>query len=108
MQAAEKWLEADGMLLYIVKVGQPLCFNDLHHGQSQGRVGSRPDGDMLIARPSGPRTIRVNDNQPRPPTLSLADEGPDMEARVEWVRGPEDDEFTLHQALRSKAKNTSE
>ena len=103
-QAAEKWLGADGMPLYIVKVGQPLFFNDLHHGQGQGRVGSRPDGNMIITRPGGPRTIRVNGNQPRPAPLGLTDEWPDVKARVEWISGPEDNEFTFNQALWSKAK----
>ncbi|CAB4921447.1 unannotated protein [freshwater metagenome] len=91
---------ADGELLDVVVVGQPLGDDHVRHRQGQRAVGARAQRDVLVGGGGRAGPHRVDHDDLGAARAGLGDVGPQVQVRALHVAGPDQDEPGVHQALR--------
>ena len=93
-------LVADRVFRDIVVVDQVLGDDDVDHAERQGRIGARPDRQVPVGLPRGPRRHGIDHHDLGAPALGFGDEGPVVQVVADRVDRPQDDIARVDEALR--------
>ena len=88
-------LKTDRVLLNVVGVVQPLADDHVHHGQGQGAICARPNGDPLVSGLGRARACRIDDDDACAGLARFLDEGPQMQIAGQRVAAPDQDQLGL-------------
>ena len=92
------------MRVYIFMVDEILADQHVDHAESERGIGARAQRDMLMALFRRERLVGIDRDQLCAATLRFLRARPEMQARRDRIRSPDQDQFALFVKLRMHAE----
>ena len=102
-RALPQGLVTNSVALDVIMIEHIFHDQDMHQTQRQGRVGTRQQGDMLVAFFSRQRTVGVDGDQGGAMALGFLRAHPEMQVRGDRVAAPDDDQLGVLELLQVRA-----